>query len=132
MSNKPLAPDCEYLEHCVVWKRFNTDSKFVWIKRYCQGDKQSQCARKKLKADKAFVPEALLPSGEYLTPKGEATNECEKLRNCPVWKKFNADTKMLWIKVYCQGPSGDDCIRKQKSARGESVPDTLLPNGDTL
>lgn len=58
--------DCEYLKHCVVWGRFNTQSKFFWIKSYCLGSKQAQCARKQKKHNNTYVPDNLLPNGDML------------------------------------------------------------------
>lgn len=68
MSNHtpPTNSECEYLKHCVVWKRFNTHSKFFWIKSYCLGDKQAECARKQKKIKNVLVPDNLLPNGDSL------------------------------------------------------------------
>ena len=131
-NSEKAGQECEYLNNCVVWPRFHTDSKFVWIKTYCQGPKKDECARKKQKTQKAFIPDELLPNGAYLNPEGSASHECENLKNCAVWKKFNTNSKMIWIKAYCQGPNKDSCARKLRSAKGENVPESLLPNGDML
>jgi hypothetical protein len=131
-TNRGSDQDCEHLKHCVVWSKFSTDSKLVWIKSYCQGAKKDQCARKKQKANGEFLPDELLPNGTYLNPEGVSTKECEKLVNCPVWKDFKTDGKMIWIRAYCQGPKQGDCVRKSRSAKGLSVPNDLLPNGSSL
>ena len=58
--------ECEYLTRCVVWPRFHTDSKFVWIKSYCQGPKKDECVRKQRSMAGEKVPQNLLPNGEML------------------------------------------------------------------
>jgi len=124
---------CKYLTDCVVWKKFSTNSKLFWMNSYCRGPKQDQCARKQQKTQRKFIPDELLPNGAFLNVEGVASEaECENLKNCAVWKKFNSDSKMVWIKVYCQGPKRTECVRKQLSSKGMSVADNLLPNGETL
>lgn len=68
MSDKKAQPrqECEYLAKCPMWARFGTNSKFVWIKRYCESGKQSECARKTLAARGQRVPDNLLPNGDHL------------------------------------------------------------------
>lgn len=58
--------DCEYLEGCIVWKRFHSDIKNIWITGYCKGAMQDKCARKKLVDEDKPVPEGLLPNGSSL------------------------------------------------------------------
>lgn len=58
--------DCEYLEKCPVWARFKSSIKDVWIKNYCQGEKQDRCARKLLSTEGKDVPGQLLPNGTTL------------------------------------------------------------------
>jgi hypothetical protein len=58
--------DCEYLEKCPVWSKFQSDIKNVWISGYCKGALQAKCARKKLVSDGKPVPENLLPNGSSL------------------------------------------------------------------
>lgn len=124
---------CQYLDDCVVWKKFSTNSKLFWMNSYCRGPKQDQCVRKQQKTQREFIPDELLPNGTFLNVDGAATiSECENLKNCAVWKKFQSDNKMFWIKAYCQGPKRSDCVRKQRSSQGLSVADDLLPNGETL
>jgi hypothetical protein len=55
--------DCEYLDKCPIWARFQSDIKKIWIKNYCQGEKQSRCARKNLSLEGTAVPADLLPNG---------------------------------------------------------------------
>lgn len=56
--------DCEFLAKCPVWAKFSTDTiKAIWIKNYCQGDKQDRCERKRRAAAGEPVPENLLPNG---------------------------------------------------------------------
>ncbi len=89
--------------------------------------------RKQQKTQREFIPDELLPNGSFLNVDGVATKaECEKLKNCAVWKKFNTDSKMIWIKAYCQGTKRNECVRKQRSAKGLNVAEGLLPNGEML
>ena len=100
---------------------------------YCRGPKEDKCVRKQQKTQREFIPDELLPNGTYLNVDGAApASECGNLKNCAVWKKFNTDSKMVWIKAYCQGVKQSECVRKQRSSQGLSVPENLLPNGDTL
>lgn len=55
--------DCELLQKCPVWEKFQSDIKNVWIKSYCQGNLQEKCERKKLCLNKQPVPDSLLPNG---------------------------------------------------------------------
>ena len=89
--------------------------------------------RKQQKTERQYIPDELLPNGTYLNVDGAASvAECENLKNCAVWKTFQTDSKMVWIKAYCQGPKRSECARKQRSGQGLSVADDLLPNGATL
>lgn len=128
-DNDQVCPD---LTNCPTWEKFKTNSKTFWIKNYCQGPKQDVCARKQQKTQRAFIPDELLPNGEYLTPSGTDIDECQYLKKCPVWNNFQTDIKMIWIKAYCQGPKRNKCARKQRSEVGESVAENLLPNGQNL
>lgn len=124
---------CKHLTDCVVWKKFSTNSKLFWMNSYCRGPKEEQCVRKQQKTQREFIPDELLPNGTYLNVDGVAPgSECENLKNCAVWKKFNTDSKMVWIKAYCQGPKRGECVRKQRSSQGLNVSENLLPNGDSL
>ncbi len=58
---------CEFKEKCPMFARFRLDiTKDVWIRIYCEGPRQNDCARKRLRLQGAEVPVALLPSGESL------------------------------------------------------------------
>lgn len=58
---------CPYLNSCPVFSRFKQAGlKNVWIRFYCQGSKQKECARLKLREQGEEVPENLLPNGEFL------------------------------------------------------------------
>lgn len=57
---------CHYLSNCRIWQEFKTNSKFFWIKQYCQGAKQSQCARAVAKNGCGSAADNLLPNGELL------------------------------------------------------------------
>jgi hypothetical protein len=58
--------DCEKLAGCPVWARFKSDIKTIWIRNYCQGDKQDRCARKLLARSGVPVPSNLLPNNTTL------------------------------------------------------------------
>ena len=55
--------DCAQLEACPVWANFKSDIKNIWIRNYCQGDKQERCERKRLGMSGEPVPDNLLPNG---------------------------------------------------------------------
>ncbi|MDH4099745.1 MAG: hypothetical protein OEV28_04145 [Nitrospirota bacterium] len=61
-----MTQDCKYLQKCPIWQKFSTSLSHVWIKSYCQGNKQDLCARKKLKEAGKEVPALLLPNGSSL------------------------------------------------------------------
>lgn len=129
----PPTNECDKLAKCPVWNKFNTNSKMVWIKSYCQGEKQSQCARKQWpQANSTPTPDDLLPNSTYLST-GINTSECTNLVDCPIWAKFNTNSKMVWIKSYCQSEKQSQCARKQWSSKHDSpTPQHLLPNGTYL
>jgi hypothetical protein len=59
--------DCQYLDGCPVFARFKQEGlKNIWIRHYCQGWKQEECARLKLRNQGEKVPDNLLPNGELL------------------------------------------------------------------
>lgn len=58
--------DCPSLARCPIWEHFKSDIKYVWIKNYCQGDKQERCARKLLARQGEEVPLNLLPNNTML------------------------------------------------------------------
>ncbi|HOQ51850.1 MAG TPA: hypothetical protein PK233_08470 [Candidatus Atribacteria bacterium] len=59
--------DCPYLSGCPVFAMFKQEGlKNIWIRRYCQGEKQEECARLKMRNQGEKPPENLLPNGEFL------------------------------------------------------------------
>lgn len=58
--------DCPQLIKCPIWEKFQSDVKYVWIRTYCQGDKQDACARRELYNSGKEVPLDLLPNGTTL------------------------------------------------------------------
>ena len=59
--------DCVYLSTCPIFARFQLESmKNMWIRLYCKGSKQDECARLVLrrKGEKPLV--TMLPSGEHI------------------------------------------------------------------
>ncbi len=65
MINESNTP-CQHLEKCEIWQRFSSNSKYFWIKQYCEGPKKRQCARAKCKEENGSVPCNLLPNGKLL------------------------------------------------------------------
>lgn len=60
---------------------------------------------------------------------GAPANVCSHLATCPMFPVFETEqTGKIFRKFFCEGKF-HDCVRYQKSGRGESVPDMLLPNG---
>lgn len=57
---------CGHLATCKIWQEFKTNSKYFWIKQYCQGPKRDQCARAAAKLSCNEAPDDLLPNGERL------------------------------------------------------------------
>lgn len=58
---------CGNLPECAsFWKSFKTNSKHFWIREYCEGGKQSLCARARLKAKGRIAPATLLPNGDHI------------------------------------------------------------------
>ena len=57
---------------------------------------------------------------------------CEFLEKCPIWQRFNADVKLVWINAYCKGPKQGRCARRKLARNGRPVPENLLPNAATL
>jgi hypothetical protein len=57
---------------------------------------------------------------------------CPHAESCALYGRFTMRSSLrIWQIHFCE----DDfrrCERFQRAARGERVPDTLLPNGDTL
>lgn len=60
------------------------------------------------------------------------TGACSHLKSCPMFAAFETEaTGRIFRQFYCEGKF-NTCARYQKSEKGESVPDTLLPNGAFL
>ncbi|MDD5457160.1 MAG: hypothetical protein PHV30_09020 [Candidatus Margulisbacteria bacterium] len=59
--------------------------------------------------------------------------ECEKLQNCPFFKKYQSTKELVckgFIKIYCQGSRKDECRRKEYSRKNNIPPsDDMMPNG---
>jgi len=58
--------------------------------------------------------------------------DCDKLKECPVWHSFNSDVKFIWINNYCRGPRQERCARLALVRAEKPVPADLLPNGTSL
>lgn len=70
-----MSDDCKYLEYCPIWKNFQSNLKFIWIKSYCQGTKQSQCKRKNMTDMGEKAPLELLPDGTLLPKASHSPND---------------------------------------------------------
>ncbi len=63
----PTVMDCEYLATCPIFAKFKNEGlRSMWIALYCQGTKQQECERKRLKKGGREVPMTLLPNGTHL------------------------------------------------------------------
>lgn len=63
---------------------------------------------------------------------GGPATVCSHLKTCPMFKAFGAEsTGKIFRKIYCEGKF-TECARYKKSGLGQSVPDTLLPNGTLM
>ena len=70
---------------------------------------------------------------DTLVKKDIDNHECELLAECPIYNKFKGKgIKNFWIRVYCKGRKHVECERKLIHLSGESVPESLLPNGKNL
>ncbi len=59
--------------------------------------------------------------------------QCEFLAGCPIFNRFKIEgVRNTWIVLYCRGPKWEQCERRIRRLRGETVPPLLLPNGDYL
>jgi len=59
--------DCQYLNGCPIFAQFKQEGlKNIWIRHYCQGWKQKECARLKMREQGETPPKNLLPNGEFL------------------------------------------------------------------
>jgi hypothetical protein len=62
-----MAVDCEYLAGCPIFAQFKNEGvKNFWIRLYCKGPRQEDCARKSLKEAGEPVPKTMLPNGKHL------------------------------------------------------------------
>ncbi len=57
---------------------------------------------------------------------------CPNQRTCPLFPLFKVDSLLaVWKTYFCES-SFEQCERFKRSSTGQSVPDTLLPNGNSL
>lgn len=61
---------------------------------------------------------------------------CEKVNNCQFLKKYRF-TKSLackgFISMYCEGPKGNDCKRKEYVQQYKQAPhEDMMPNGKMI
>lgn len=58
---------------------------------------------------------------------------CTHKETCPLFPLFSMkSTLQLWQLHYCDSKDYVKCDRYQRTARGERVPPTLLPDGTSL
>ena len=61
--------DCEYSDRCPIFAKSALEgTQSFWIRLYCEGPRQGECARKSLEQAGEEVPETLLPNGTHLDP----------------------------------------------------------------
>ncbi|MDH5613571.1 MAG: hypothetical protein OEY35_00905 [Gammaproteobacteria bacterium] len=70
-----MSDNCKLLEYCPIWEQYNSNLKYIWIKSYCQGNKQSQCKRKQMTDSGENPPLELLPDGTLLPKIHHSTSE---------------------------------------------------------
>ncbi len=59
--------------------------------------------------------------------------ECKYLKECPIFNSIKSATlKDASVLLYCKGVLLKECKRLQMRERNESVPENLLPTGDTF
>ena len=57
---------------------------------------------------------------------------CPHMQTCELFPELTVNRALkVWQVFYCEGDS-NQCVRHQNSARGKTVPITLLPNGKTM
>lgn len=61
-------------------------------------------------------------------------NLCPNFKQCStgLWRGFKTSAKKVWINHYCTGPKKADCVRRVLRRHGQTVPSSLLPNGESL
>jgi hypothetical protein len=60
------------------------------------------------------------------------TNNCKHMDDCAMYQLFTlSGTLAVWQTRYCQAEF-EKCERYKKTARGEPVPNNLMPNGRSL
>ena len=59
--------NCANLQNCPIFNKFKLEGlKNFWIRIYCKGSRQEECARKKMKSEEKDVPTNLLPNGDQI------------------------------------------------------------------
>jgi hypothetical protein len=57
---------------------------------------------------------------------------CARVEKCPLFAQFKMKSSLkVWQSFYCEGDF-NRCERFKRAARGETVPQNLLPNGKNL
>jgi hypothetical protein len=60
-------------------------------------------------------------------------SDCQFMSGCPIFAHFrNEGARNLWVRLYCKGTKQPQCERLKLRLAGDSVPVSLLPNGDHL
>jgi len=69
--------DCESIDTCPIFSQFKSQGlKNHWIKFYCKGSRQEECARKELTKEGREAPLTLLPDGNSLS-RGQVEKKTE-------------------------------------------------------
>ncbi len=99
---------------------------FFYLDRYLL--KERGCVLRYLKG--LMTPPAFAGRGSMTQAPENGT--CPHLTQCPMFAQFDSQASgRIFRLFYCEGKYRD-CLRFQKSERGESVSDNLLPNGKVI
>ncbi len=67
-----------------------------------------------------------------MSDQSQGATTCTHLATCPMFKVFASQASgNIFRRIYCES-NYQGCARYQKSEKGESVSDYLLPNGTFL
>lgn len=69
----------------------------------------------------------------YETGEMEMKKECELLKQCAFFKKYQVVKELGFIQLYCRGPKMKECARKKyREKYGTDPPDDLMPGGQII
>jgi len=68
--------------------------------------------------------------------RAEVVKECELLKTCGFFKKYQEEKDLAcrgFIRQYCRGPKMSECARKAyREAHGSAPDDDMMPNGQRV